>query len=283
MSVSAPIGLRIRHPHFEVPDDFDPRWNRRAPEFACVANSVSLLMPYIEPYFVRSTRAVLEGPEGLEPDLRRRAEAYAAQEASHHREHRRFNDLIRRRYRRLGAIERAVRRTYAWLGRTRSLEFSVAFAAASECIAYTIARWTADHYRDVLAGAAPVAHDLFMWHLAEEVEHKSVAFDIDRAYRHSGARYLGAGVVSLALLAVFSIASTVVMLARDHLLHRPTTWWRLLRWALSFWFALAPALAVSAMRSHHPSQLSDPSFYAAWLRSHDGAMSASDQGALDVS
>lgn len=156
-----------------------------------------------------------------------------------------------------------------WLWRTRSLEFSVAFAAASECIAYTIARWTADHYRDVLAGSTPVAHDLFVWHLAEEVEHKSVAPDIDRAHHHSRWRYIGAGLVSLGLLAVFAISATLVMLVRDRRLHHPLTWLRLLRWALSFWFVLAPAMAVSSMDGHHPSQLSDPSFYAAWLRTHD--------------
>ena len=263
--------LRVRHPHIELPDDFDPRWNPRAPEFVAAANSVSLLMPYIEPYFVRATRAVLADPDVvLGPELRSSAEAYAAQEAAHHREHRRFNELIRRRYRHVAGLERGMRAVYAWLWRSRTLEFSLAFAAASECIAYTIARWSAAHYRDLLAGSTPVAHDLFVWHLAEEVEHKSVAFDLDRAYRHSRWRYIGAALVSLGILAVFAASATLVMLAHDRRLHHPGTWWRLLRWALSFWFSLAPALAVSSTNGHHPSQLSDPSFYAAWLRSHDG-------------
>ena len=44
---------------FEYPDDMDPAWNPRRPEFASAANSVSLIMPYAEPYFVKSVRSAL--------------------------------------------------------------------------------------------------------------------------------------------------------------------------------------------------------------------------------
>ena len=51
--------LPVRKITFEYPDDMDPAWNRRFPEFAFAANSVSLLMPYAEPYFVKSVRSAI--------------------------------------------------------------------------------------------------------------------------------------------------------------------------------------------------------------------------------
>lgn len=49
--------LPARRIRFEYPPDFDPAWNPRLPDFACAANSVSLLMPSAEPYFVKSVRS----------------------------------------------------------------------------------------------------------------------------------------------------------------------------------------------------------------------------------
>jgi predicted metal-dependent hydrolase len=167
--------LPARRIQFAYPADLDPAWSPRLPEFACAANSVSLLMPYAEPYFVKSVRSALP----LLDDARRaEAEAYIRQEAQHHAQHRRFNDLVVAAYPRLARLEDWMRRTYGWLSRTRSQKFNLAFAAGSETIAFTIARWSDEHLDPFFAGADPVPATLFLWHLAEEVEHKSAAFDV---------------------------------------------------------------------------------------------------------
>src|SRR6185295_18788330 len=44
---------------FEYPDGMDPAWSPRRPEFAYAANAVSLIMPFAEPYFVKSVRSAL--------------------------------------------------------------------------------------------------------------------------------------------------------------------------------------------------------------------------------
>lgn len=41
--------LSSRAVKLEYPSDMDPMW-AKLPEFACAANSVSLLMPHVEPY-----------------------------------------------------------------------------------------------------------------------------------------------------------------------------------------------------------------------------------------
>lgn len=233
------------------------------PEFACAANGVSLLMPYMEPYFVRSIARVLdELPAPVAADAR----AYVGQEGEHHHQHRRFNHLLLRRYHRLQPIEHAADRVYRRLGRSRSAGFNVAFTAASETIAYSAARWAAQRQRSLFAGADRQLSALFIWHLAEEVEHKSVAWDVHQAIGGGRRRYLGAAVLALALVAMFVVAATVVMTAAERRLHSPVAWWRLGTWGLTFAFELLPNLALALTTDHHPTTFADPAWYDVWLR-----------------
>ena len=207
-----------------LPGDLEPAWNPRRPEFAFAANSVSLIMPHAEPYFVRVTRAAL--PE-LEPEQRAEAEAYIRQEAQHHAQHRRFNDLLVARCPGLGRLERWMAKAYGWVERRRSLRFNLAFAAASETIAYSLARWTERRSGDLFDGAEPVPASLFLWHLAEEVEHKSAAFDVWKAVDGNRRHYVLAGTTSVVLLAAFTWLGTMVMLRHAHRLASPTSHARL--------------------------------------------------------
>jgi predicted metal-dependent hydrolase len=254
--------LPVRRIRFEYPDDLDPAWNRRFPEFALAANSVSLIMPYAEPYFVKSVRSVL--PQ-LDARLAARTEDYLKQELQHHVQHRRFNAVIATHYPRIVRIEGWMRRTYGWLSRTRSQRFNLAFAAGSETIAYAIARWSETHLGEFFEGADPIAATLFLWHLAEEVEHKTVAYDVYEQVDGSRLRYGAAITLSFVILAWFTIISTFSMLRSEHRAHRPLTWFRLIKWSMSLSFEILPDMLVSAMPSHHPSHFTDPALLSSWL------------------
>ena len=137
-------------------------------------------------------RAGRPGPRcpQLDPTQRAEAEAYIRQEAQHHAQHRRFNDLLVARCPGLARLERWMARAYGWVERRHSLRFNLAFAAASETIAYSLARWTERRSGDLFDGAEPVPTSLFLWHLAEEVEHKSAAFDVWKAVDGTRRRYV---------------------------------------------------------------------------------------------
>src|SRR6185503_10525340 len=152
----------------------------------------------------------------------------------------------------------------------RSERYNLAFAAGSETIAYTLARWTERHL-GLLDDADPVPATLFLWHLAEEVEHKSAAFDVFLALDGSRWRYAAAALRSLILLTVFTMAGTVVMLHGTGRLWSPVAWWRLAHWAVSLGFVVLPTLLVSSLPGHHPDDLADPVFLPAWLRQYDHA------------
>lgn len=258
-------GPQVRRLRFAWPDDFDPSWTPAQPELASVANAVSLLMPHVEPYVVRSVRTALADLEG---PLRREAEAWIGQESAHQGAHARFNRLLVARRPALDRIDRWTAVVFGWLDR-RSARFGLAYAAGVETIAFLVARWVDVRAAELFRGADPVPTTLFLWHLAEEVEHKNVAFDVHRA---TGGGRLGYGFGLLAALAVMAwvtLTGTAVGLAADRRLHHPSTHWRMLVWTVSFTFDLLPVLAASLVGGHHPADLVDPVWLPTWLRSYD--------------
>ena len=261
-----PHELPTRRLAVDHPDDLAPAWNRSFPELAYAANSVSLLMPYAEPYFVHTVRSAIPQLEG---ELAAQTADFCRQEAGHHRQHRRFNDGLVHHVPALARLERWIGRTYGWLDRTRSLRFNLAFAAGSETIAFGIAVWSDRHVGQFFDAADPLPATLFLWHLAEEVEHKSAAYDVFEAVDGSRLRYTWAMTLSVAILVAYTVAATTIMVVADRRWYHPMTWFRLLRWSLSLAFTLLPIMAVSCLPSHHPSGLTDPTFLPAWLRQFD--------------
>lgn len=230
---------------------------------AAAANAVSLLMPHAEPYVVASVRGAVGHLQITDPDLAADAHAYAVQEAQHHGQHRQLNVRLVAEYPKLRRIERALRWVFARL-RRRSGRFGLAFAAGFETIAFVAARWIDDH-QSLLRDADPTASTLFLWHLAEEVEHKEVAFDVYQAAGGGRLRYAWATVVAAVILASTTLAGTWTIMAADRRFFSPVAHARLIRWSLSFIFAAVPVAVVSALPGHHPADLADPPGLAHWL------------------
>lgn len=252
-----------RRVRFTWPDEFDPRWTPRVPEFATAANAVSLLMPFAEPYVVASVRGAVDHLQVANPDLAAEAHAYVVQEAQHHAQHRRFNDLLVDNYPGLRRIERVSKWVFTRL-RRRSTRFGLAFAAAFETIAFVSARWI-DRHQALLRDAEPTAATLFLWHLAEEVEHKEVAFDVYEATGGGRLRYAWATIVAAIILSTTALAATWTMLAADRRLLSPVAHARLVGWSLSFIFDAIPVVVVSALPGHHPRDLANPVGLEHWL------------------
>lgn len=260
--------MKVRNPGL-VHGEVDPAWNRRYPELAFAVDGVSLLMPYAEPYFVRTVRRALDEHDAIDPELRVAASTFCAQESSHQAQHRRFNDGLAAGRPGVARLERWIDRTYGHLERRRSTRFSLAFAAASETIAFSLARWADRHHHDLFDEADPLASGLVQWHLAEEVEHKSVAFDVHAAVDGSRTRYAVAAAATFVILAWFTVLTIVTLLASTGRWRSPWCWLRLPRWAFDIAFTTLPDLVVSCLPGHHPDHLVDPPGLTAWLRSKD--------------
>lgn len=259
-----------RQLHMGIDASTDPRWHRRLPELAAVANAVSLLMPHVEPMVVRAMSAGAEQVAATDPDLAGRVRAAAAQEAGHHRQHRTYNQALAARYG-LRRIEGWMGLTARWLDR-RPLPFRVAFTAGFETVAFATARWVdrrAVHHFD---GVDSPAATMFLWHLAEEVEHRDIAEDLHRAMSpgHGGRLRHAAGMISaLIILGWFTILGVVRLLAVDRRLLHPVATIRLMGWGLSFAFEALPMATVACIRGGTGPALADPPWLRAWLDGTD--------------
>lgn len=252
---------------FQYPDDLNPVWNPNVPEFAIAANSISLLMPFVEPYVIK---AVKSAADDLPEPLRAAADAFCRQEAQHHKQHQNFNRILATHYGGVTRLERWMKRTYDWLWKTRSQSFSLAFAAGAETVAYTLARWTVARMGRLFSDAEPTMATLFLWHLAEEVEHKSVAYDVYKTV--DGRRWLLAIAMFWAafITGVFGVIGSIYFLAVERRLFKPSTYFRMIPWAVSFIFELLPAMAVASFsKDHHPSDLADPQWFEVFLNGYD--------------
>jgi len=259
----------VRKVRFDYPDDVRAAWHPARPELAAACNALSLGMPYGEPYVISSVRAVLDDARRDDPELAERINAYVGQERAHFRAHARFNELITDRHPTLTRVERWIATSYRWLARRGSREFNLAFAAGFETVAFSAARWMDRRRVALFTGADPVPATLFLWHLAEEVEHKTVAHDAWASVDSSRLRYAAGMATSFALLIWFIFLGTMVQLAATGRILNPMVWLRLVVTALGFSMEVLPTMATTVLRGHHPSRLADPPWLPVWLSQYD--------------
>ncbi len=169
----------IRNPQFDFPDRPDLCLYDGNPHASALMHGFSMTMPHLEPYLIRTMRAA--APEIRFDDLRDDVRAFAGQEGNHYRTHAAMNDAIKRAVgdhhaAQLDAIEAQMEADYQSFTRTRSLKFNSAYAEGFEAMTFAFAR--AAHKTQSIAAMKGWARDVWLWHLAEETEHRTVAFEV---------------------------------------------------------------------------------------------------------
>lgn len=142
-------------------------------------NALSMSFPYGEQFFIDAVRDTVDTLPG-ELQARHKAEVkgFIGQEATHRRIHTLFNEQLERQ----GLVDRWTPRAMA---RMKALEgtdprHALAITAATEHFTAMFADWLLARPQ-VLDGAEPRLRTMWLWHCAEESEHKSTAFDLYRA------------------------------------------------------------------------------------------------------
>lgn len=166
--------ITVRQMDLEFPDDMDPVVVEGNPEESCFFLAFSLLLPYLEPYLIRTMKEAkpLVRDEKLLDDLAK----FNAQEGQHFRQHAKFNQVIRSKgFPQLAGLEQALSDDYHRFSREKPLKFNLAYAEGFEAFTTATARFS---FEQGLDGMHPALRDLFTWHLVEEFEHRTVAFDV---------------------------------------------------------------------------------------------------------
>ena len=175
--------ITVRQMDFTFPEDIDPVCVEGEPEESYGSIGFSLLLPYLEPYLIRTMKQAKSHVS--DPELLADMGKFSAQEGQHYRQHRRFNDVIRTKgFDRLKEFEDELDADYRRFTSTKSLKFNLAYAEGFEAFTTATARFSFE--QGFAEGMHPAVRDLFAWHLVEELEHRTVAFDV---YDHVCGRY----------------------------------------------------------------------------------------------
>ena len=272
--VGQPIPRRFA---FDFPDDLNPCFKPDDPEFSAMVNGASLVMPYLEPFLIRTVREAL--PQVDDEATADSARAFNTQEQHHFQAHRRYNELLKRsRYPQLAAIEADMQLGYAALGK-RSLRTRLAYTAGFEAMTLGVTRWLVNERRSLFGGADTRVASFVLWHFVEESEHKCVAHDVWQALHGPDrgrvwlARAFGVLHGSLDVM-WYSMRGYRAILKADG------RWWslrarlRLFGRLMSFVRHVAPSLLDALRPGHDPRRVQDPQWVSDWLAGHAVAPAA---------
>ena len=172
--------MKVRRPNL----DFSKVQAHWAPclEFAQRANASGLIPTYVEPYLVK---VMLKAKPLIDPgkaQLHADVTVFCKQEAQHYKQHNAFNLSLRRGgYPGLAPLEKALSDDLERFLATRSLKFNLAYSDGFEAMGALGAQLWFDCYSEFLVGADPEVVELWKWHMAEEYEHREVAFAVYHA------------------------------------------------------------------------------------------------------
>ena len=256
----------IRPFAFEFPDDLDPVWVPDNPFRSHLFNGLSLTMPYLEPYLMKSTKRAMTHIS--EPELLKDMRGFNGQEGLHYQCHRRLNELLKANgYPELAAVEQRLSASYARLSQ-KSLRTQLAYNAGFETMTNGFTHWLINKRTRLFRGASPHVSSFWLMHMVEETEHKTVAFDAYMAY--SGKylpRAFGMFHGSLHVL-WFGLVGMFTALKKDKLLSRPRHVMSALREILSMTFHVGPYLLRGLLPWHNPRCEGDPQWMKDWVAGH---------------
>lgn len=165
-------------------------WANGSPALSHLLNAYTALVPDNEKYYIRVLTACNE--RITEADVKRALMDFCRQEALHGLAHQKHWERLRSQNVPIEAyVSRVNALLYGFLERYQPRRLQVAIVAAIE---HLNASWAHSFLKlNVLKNADPELSALFSWHFAEEIEHKSVAFDVlSSVYPGYATRLLGA-------------------------------------------------------------------------------------------
>ena len=256
--------------------DFDLKaaaghWNGGSPFRTHFFNALSVMLPEGEKFFIEIAARIVN--QSMPEELRRDTAGFVAQESSHSVQHRRYNEAIAAAGFNIPALEQAVAKQITLMKRLLSRTWLAAVAAAYEHMTAMLGE-TVLSTTEWLENADAEFARLWRWHSVEEIEHKSVAFDL---YKATGGGYL----VRVAAMAFASLAFTINLVwlmlyfgGKDRSLLRPRAWsdgLAFLFWRAGLFTRLLPAYLRYFAPSFHPDQNDQSHLIAQWSAREPGA------------
>ena len=251
---------------FDFPDDLDPIWVPANPVRSHLFNGLSLTMPYLEPYLIKSTQKAMAFIN--EPQLLADMRGFNGQEARHYQCHRRLNDLLKANgYPELAGVEQRLAASFDRLSKM-SLRTQLAYNAGFESMTNGFTHWLINKRIALFRDASPHVASFWLMHMVEETEHKTVAFDAYMAY--SG-QYLprAIGVLHGSFhLVGYGLIGMLTALKKDQAWRLPRNLAALVREISSMIFNVGPYLLRALLPRYNPRCEEDPKWMKDWVAGH---------------
>ncbi len=265
---STPHGIIVRKIPFAFDEGIEPIWNPAQPEWSHMVNGASLTMPYLEPFLIRTMREAMALVD--DPGLKEDARGFIGQEGQHFQNHRRYNEMLKAKgYPELAEVEDEMEADYIRFQK-KSLRWRLAYTAGFETMTVGLTEWLIGNRRQFFADADPSVTSLVLWHMVEETEHKTAAFDLyQAAFGDYWPRVWGVVCGSLHVIK-FSRKAYVLMLERDGRWRNWHSRLRVWRRAADMLWSVGKVLVGSMLPGHHPSRVSDPAWVRQWADAYAG-------------
>ncbi|HYD96804.1 MAG TPA: metal-dependent hydrolase [Noviherbaspirillum sp.] len=214
--------LVVRRLLIDLEKPFDRHWWGGDAFRSALFNALSMSFPVGEQFFIDSVRMGYKAlPEDKQERFRTEVQGFVGQEATHRRIHGLFNAHLDQQ----GLVNNWAPRVHKRLKLLQGVApvHWVAITAANEHFTAILADWLLRNH-DLLDDAEPRLKTMWLWHAAEESEHKSTAFDLfhalggDRKWRLIWMRH-----VTMIFLGD-AIRQTVSNLRREGMLWKWSTW-----------------------------------------------------------
>lgn len=217
MSLVLAGGMQVRRPTFDFSNVERYYFGNNA-WATHIMNALHVVVPIGELFFIRAVRGLAdEAPAEQKADIKK----FIGQESVHDQVHRQFWQKLREHglpvdsfadFFKSTAIDTMEPIVERLLGKKFLLSATVGFehyTAALADIAFS-------PESKLLGAMQKEVADMMCWHAAEEIEHKSVAFNLLNAVDKSYALRAGGMVVASTLLTVYSIIGTAWFMLGDH-------------------------------------------------------------------
>lgn len=176
--------LTVRRPDFEFPQDLSVMPDITDKYYSALTCAVTMIAPHIERYLIRTMkRAKNEISDKL---VLQDLNDFCGQEANHFRNHDKLNEILRgklsgKNQQQLQQIEDDLIEDYRRFSNTKSLSFNLVYAEGFESATCGLSMWAFEI--NAFEALDPNWCSLIEWHLAEEIEHRTVAFYVYHALK----------------------------------------------------------------------------------------------------
>lgn len=209
--------IKVRKVDFGIKEETPIRWFRDNLLLSQFVNSLHLIFPDGEKFFIRSVKAHEEYIK--DEELRKQVKAFIGQEIIHGKEHKKFWETMEKQgyhperflelYNTI-CYDQIETKINQFLGTKYSLSVTVAL----EHFTASLAEFA---FKDMneLEGMPEEMRQMLLWHASEEIEHKSVAFDVLKETDPSYFLRMRGMIHAIVILSFFTLVGFFMLLWED--------------------------------------------------------------------